>query len=354
MRDGRGPGYPSDRLEPPALLRGLRVGTEPDTDQPPAAADDWGAPRHRRIGVTVAAMSTLAATAAIAYWAMRAPLEFGQKSPPATADSGSVAVQGVNADMGTASKSSVVRSHLSAALLAGGIASGAVGQAVQWQTANGGNGHWYQPVGADVPGQVICWSTARDLCRAVGGELVSINSQQEELFLVQACALRGWIGYQPNGLWSSGEPITYTHWGPGQPSGDGPYADAYCNVGSWNGLWNDIGGTAGCWNGLASYTIEWSADCNNDGIVDYGQIRDGTLTDANGNNIPDCCEAGANCCPGDINGDHVVNGADVGILLGFWGDVGPLTPPRVDINRDGVVNGADLGMLLSGWGACGN
>jgi hypothetical protein len=41
--------------------------------------------------------------------------------------------------------------------------------------------------------------------------------------------------------------------------------------------------------------LEWSADCNGDGIVDYGQIRRGDLADFNGNNIPDCCEAGNPC-----------------------------------------------------------
>ena len=105
--------------------------------------------------------------------------------------------------------------------------------------------------------------------------------------------------------------------------------------------------------------IEWSADCNNDGIVDYGQIRLGQLPDQNANNIPDTCECTAHpelaaCCPGDMNRDGQRNGADVGILLAYWGDVTTNTPVGTDINRDGVVNGADLGMLLSGWGPCGN
>ena len=45
-----------------------------------------------------------------------------------------------------------------------------------------------------------------------------------------------------------------------------------------------------------SYIIEWSADCNGDGIVDYGQILDGTLIDADENGVPDCCEDGS-CTP---------------------------------------------------------
>jgi hypothetical protein len=44
-----------------------------------------------------------------------------------------------------------------------------------------------------------------------------------------------------------------------------------------------------------TYMIEWSADCNGDGIVDYGQILDGTYADDYGNGVPDCCDAGEPC-----------------------------------------------------------
>jgi hypothetical protein len=52
-------------------------------------------------------------------------------------------------------------------------------------------------------------------------------------------------------------------------------------------------------------------------------------------------------CFGDLNGDGVVNGADLGILLENWGGSGV-----GDLNNDGVVNGADLGILLENWGTC--
>ncbi len=52
-------------------------------------------------------------------------------------------------------------------------------------------------------------------------------------------------------------------------------------------------------------------------------------------------------CPGDLTGDDVVNGADLGILLANWN-----TDEDGDFNDDGVVNGADLGFLLAHWGAC--
>ena len=48
---------------------------------------------------------------------------------------------------------------------------------------------------------------------------------------------------------------------------------------------------------------------------------------------------------GDLNGDGVVNGMDMTILLSAWGTAGP-----GDFNGDGVVNGADLAILLSAWG----
>jgi hypothetical protein len=50
---------------------------------------------------------------------------------------------------------------------------------------------------------------------------------------------------------------------------------------------------------------------------------------------------------GDLDGDGVVNGADLGLLLAAWG-VAPGSP--ADLDGDGVVNGADLGLLLSNWG----
>ena len=56
-------------------------------------------------------------------------------------------------------------------------------------------------------------------------------------------------------------------------------------------------------------------------------------------------------CEGDLTGDGVVNGLDLGALLGAWGATGAAAG-AADINRDGVVNGLDLGGLLGGWGVC--
>jgi subtilisin family serine protease len=51
-------------------------------------------------------------------------------------------------------------------------------------------------------------------------------------------------------------------------------------------------------------------------------------------------------CLGDLTGDRVVNGSDLGNLLASWGT------SQNDLNGDGVVNGSDLGSLLASWGTC--
>ena len=79
------------------------------------------------------------------------------------------------------------------------------------------------------------------------------------------------------------------------------------------------------------------------------KILRGELTDANGNGIPDICQA-PTCVDADLFRDFNVDGADLGILLAQWGPNTPLTVS--DINDDGIVDGADLGLLLSFWGAC--
>ncbi len=49
--------------------------------------------------------------------------------------------------------------------------------------------------------------------------------------------------------------------------------------------------------------------------------------------------------PADLDRNGVVNGADLGLLLGAWG---PGSGPA-DLDRNGEVNGADLGLMLGSW-----
>ncbi len=53
-------------------------------------------------------------------------------------------------------------------------------------------------------------------------------------------------------------------------------------------------------------------------------------------------------CPGDTNGDNIVNFADLNAVLGQFGQTGPGL--AADVNGDGVVNFADLNLVLSNFG----
>ncbi|MCA9286109.1 MAG: hypothetical protein KDA22_12870 [Phycisphaerales bacterium] len=48
---------------------------------------------------------------------------------------------------------------------------------------------------------------------------------------------------------------------------------------------------------------------------------------------------------GDLDGNGVVDGADLGLLLSNWNESG-----IGDLNADGIVDGSDLGLLLANWG----
>ena len=47
----------------------------------------------------------------------------------------------------------------------------------------------------------------------------------------------------------------------------------------------------------------------------------------------------------DLDEDGVVDGSDLTILLGSWGESDPLA----DLNGDGTVDGADLTIMLGNW-----
>jgi hypothetical protein len=51
-------------------------------------------------------------------------------------------------------------------------------------------------------------------------------------------------------------------------------------------------------------------------------------------------------CAADLNNDGLVDGSDLGVLLGFWGTAGG------DLDGSGVTDGGDLGIMLGAWGPC--
>jgi hypothetical protein len=222
---------------------------------------------------------------------------------------------------------------------------------VQWRINDGGNGHWYQ-LRLTPPG--VSWGVAQAEADVIGGHLATLTSTAENGFVV--AALKGsvtrypWIGLrqsagapEPTGGWEwvTGEGLNYTNWSPSEPNGDGVFDADQANI--W--LVDEPGRPLGTWNdwhtgGPDGYILEWSADCNNDGIVDYGQILTGQLADSDANGVPDICER-----PTDINRDGVVNGGDLALLLDNWGGTG-----TGDVDGDGTVGGGDLTLVLNDWG----
>mgnify|MGYP001971417441 CR=1 FL=1 len=53
-------------------------------------------------------------------------------------------------------------------------------------------------------------------------------------------------------------------------------------------------------------------------------------------------------CPADLDGDGLVDGRDLAVLIDDWGQ-----PGASDLDGSGTVDGRDLTLLLSGWGGCG-
>ena len=204
-----------------------------------------------------------------------------------------------------------LRSMAAVALASGIVSSSMAADAVQWRVEDGGNGHWYQAV---VHAPAVGWEATRQFAALKGGHLATISSLAENQFVFDLSVPAGcwnanagpYLGAFKNAAgqfeWITGEPFGFTNWLPGEPS-SGAWEPALAFIGppatgAPGSYWNDYESVPySGWTHNGS-VIEFDADCNNDGIVDYSQCRDGSLPDYNGNNTPDCCEQGTSCVVG--------------------------------------------------------
>jgi hypothetical protein len=93
------------------------------------------------------------------------------------------------------------------------------------------------------------------------------------------------------------------------------------------------------------------SDCNANGILDRCDIASGGFDDEGKDGIPDVCQCELHplaCCPTDLDGDGIIAGADLAMLLGAWGT----NDPMFDLDGDGLVSGSDLALILGSWGDC--
>lgn len=185
------------------------------------------------------------------------------------------------------------------ALIAGG-ASAQSTKAVEWKRSDGGNGHWYE-----FSGTPVSWPTADGLANAKGAHLFTPNTPPENDFALLPAIDFGAqtvaVGVRYYG--ATGGPICVT--GEPFPNLYGRYSSscsyyspeiyapffAFKYVGT-----QSVSLECVPLNANMPYVLEWDADCNGDGVVDFGQIVRGELVDTNADWIPDCCQAGG-CGP---------------------------------------------------------
>ncbi len=229
--------------------------------------------------------------------------------------------------------------------------------AVQWRVVDGGNGHWYMGDSVARPR-----FAANASAIAQGGHLATVTNWTEHQYvmgMMNSTGLQGypWLGgYQdvnapdysePSGgwRWVTGEPWVYQSWGWNEPNN-------YSGNEHWlhgRDTWNDAPAVS---DWLLPSLIEWSADCNADGIIDYGQCQDGSLPDANHNNVPDACEPSSVTVPGDYATiQAAINATPLGFHRLILVAPGTYGGPIYFAGRDVIVRGASAGKtIIAGTG----
>jgi len=225
--------------------------------------------------------------------------------------------------------------------------------AVEWPTSAGGNGHWYGYSPSGGFNADVTWAAAHH------AHLVTWQTLAERTFIEFSLLGMGLGTYRtgahqdPEGLepaggwgWHNGEPwnASVAGWQVGQPVNITGAEDCMIIKRSSSSALPDPYNQSRDCDEVNSSLIEWDADCNHDGLVDFGQIVRGELSDVDGDYLPDVCDCA------DIIIDGEINGVDLAALLGAWGSSGGAN--NADVSGDGIVNGADLSLVLAGWGAC--
>ncbi|MFO0875291.1 MAG: hypothetical protein U0575_15160 [Phycisphaerales bacterium] len=112
--------------------------------------------------------------------------------------------------------------------------------------------------------------------------------------------------------------------------------------GTFNLFWHTVDGGGATFSNGGGFTLGGSI-----GQPDAGVVMSGGQFQVIGGFWLAATSGAPLTCAADLNHDGLVNGADLGLLLGNWGGTG-----LGDLTGDGSVNGADLGILLGAWGDC--
>jgi hypothetical protein len=150
---------------------------------------------------------------------------------------------------------------------------------VQWTTASGGNGHWYEFVGVRVTWQQAFAAANATSFMGMPGYLATITSAEENLFASSnvAGSIEAWLGGSDEaveGEWrwmngpEAGQLFTFTSWftAGGEPNNTGGGEDyLQTNHRRVAGDWNDYGGPG------TGASVQYGY------VVEYGVPEPGTL-----------------------------------------------------------------------------
>lgn len=157
---------------------------------------------------------------------------------------------------------------LLAAAAAAGLCGTAQAAPVQWTTASGGNGHWYEFVSQADSGGFLSWTQAyatvliTSSFAGMKGYLATVTSKTENDFILNhVSATMGWLGGRDVGNegtwhWYTGPESGWvffivgqsiqpgdSNWAPGQPDNSGTENYLVMNWGA-GGSWNDLADNA--------------------------------------------------------------------------------------------------------------
>ena len=237
------------------------------------------------------------------------------------------------------------------------------------------NGHCYVPHWGQGS-----WEDAYAACMGDGGYLVTLDDAAEEAFLWTFYPDRYWMGFSDycgDWEWITGEPMTYIHWGAGEPNdfgGPEQCGESYAG-GPWNDLWCDDPGHYNegyvCEFGIdgdfcfrateadarflgdaaedqAGRYVAHAGDLDGDGFGDV--VVGAKYHDGNGSG-----SGALYVIYGPVAGDVELTAADAVLLGEAAGDVAAVpSPVSGDLTGDGLADllvgapGADSGGLDSG------
>jgi hypothetical protein len=278
---------------------------------------------------------------------------------------------GLAAGTGATSSGSADSSRVSALAVARPAATDAVRSPIDsyditdWRL-NPATGHYYAQV------ENLNWAQAEAYAVRLGGHLVTINDQAEEEWLTATFGIaEQFIGFNDlaadgTWVWSSGEPVTYVHFPPGQPEADSPdeVAGLEADPDGSGGVWWADQSAAGVYPALLEVPREPSTGWLVGRVTSEGLPRAGITVEALAED-----PAGTWLVKGSATTD--ASGAyEIGDLLPaeyrvvfrggdafvdqFWsGQPSAGAARSVELTAGGVVTGIDGAMALSGYRASG-